>query len=371
MKLIVNCSSLHQGGGIQVALSLLEEFKDFRDNEYYIIYTSKFLNLINFDSFPDNFKFYFLKYSSSDLFKFRQSLKRLKEIEVDVQPDCVLTVFGPSYWRPKAIHVMGFALGHFLYPDSPFWKVANLKEKFLFSILKTIKIWQIKQNADYFHIETEDAKNRLSRYHNVPLENIFVASNSHHKIFNGNYQYFKLPKKRKNEFRLITISAFYSHKNIKIINKLVNELCKIKDFEFTFFVTLPQPIFDKNFIKSNRIINLGPVKIEDCPSIYEQSDALFLPTLLEIFSASYLEAMKMEIPILTSDLSFAHDICGDAALYFNPLDVKNISNSIVNLARNKQLREVLKQNGKIRLKKFDNSRERSRKILNICNNIIN
>ena len=68
--------------------------------------------------------------------------------------------------------------------------------------------------------------------------------------------------------------------------------------------------------------------VENCPKLYNQADAMFLPTLLETFSASYPEAMKMERPILTSDLDFAKDICGDAALYFNPLDSYDIANKI-------------------------------------------
>ncbi len=49
-----------------------------------------------------------------------------------------------------------------------------------------------------------------------------------------------------------------------------------------------------------------------------------MPTLLECFSASYLEAMYMKKIIFTSDLPFAHTVCKDAAFYFAPHDVENI-----------------------------------------------
>ena len=47
------------------------------------------------------------------------------------------------------------------------------------------------------------------------------------------------------------------------------------------------------------LLAVGGVDIRECPSLYEQCDFMFLPTLLECFSASYAEAMKMRRPILT------------------------------------------------------------------------
>src|SRR5690606_5173583 len=95
----------------------------------------------------------------------------------------------------------------------------------------------------------------------------------------------------------------------------------------------------------NYIVYLGKVSIYQCPSLYQQSDYLFLPTLLECFSASYAEAMKMKNIILTSDLDFAKGICGDAAVYFNPLDEIDIVNRILEIDRNEERQLQLINNG--------------------------
>ncbi len=42
---------------------------------------------------------------------------------------------------------------------------------------------------------------------------------------------------------------------------------------------------------------------------------VFIPTLLEVFSATYLEAMLMKKPIIASDLEFSRDICGESAYF--------------------------------------------------------
>ena len=115
---------------------------------------------------------------------------------------------------------------------------------------------------------------------------------------------------------------------------------------------------------------MGPVPIDLCPKVYQECDFMFLPTLVEIFTASYPEAMKMKKPILTSDLSFAHDICGAAAEYFDPLDPEDISNKVFNLANNKDRQKELIQEGDIQLSFFETPQSRARKLLTICNDLI-
>ena len=114
MKFIINCSSLNAGGGIQVALSLLEEFKHFDNHEFNIVYTKNLSSQLKISEFPKNFKFYCLELSPILLKKIISYQNALIKIENEIMPDCVITIFGPSYWRPKAPHVMGYALGHFL-----------------------------------------------------------------------------------------------------------------------------------------------------------------------------------------------------------------------------------------------------------------
>ncbi|HDC4513818.1 TPA: glycosyltransferase, partial [Enterobacter cloacae] len=113
--------------------------------------------------------------------------------------------------------------------------------------------------------------------------------------------------------------------------------------------------------------NIGPIPIADCPSLYKYSDALFLPTLLECFTASYLEAMKMRIPIFTSNLDFAETICQDAAFYFNPLSVYSISTTISTAIKDEcRLQEKI-ENGDVILKSFPDHIQRVEKFMKLIN----
>ena len=42
----------------------------------------------------------------------------------------------------------------------------------------------------------------------------------------------------------------------------------------------------------------------------------------------------MGVPIITSDLDFARDVCGDAAYYFNPDDDEQAANALAKIILN-------------------------------------
>jgi glycosyltransferase involved in cell wall biosynthesis len=135
-------------------------------------------------------------------------------------------------------------------------------------------------------------------------------------------------------------------------------------------LTINEEDFERNFSDSNNVINLGPQKIEDCPELYIRSDALFLPTLLETYSANYPEAMIMNKPIITSNLDFAKDVCKDAALYFDPLAPQDIANKIIQLNEDIDLYEKLIENGQKRISELETSESRAIKYMNIFKSIL-
>jgi glycosyltransferase involved in cell wall biosynthesis len=90
---------------------------------------------------------------------------------------------------------------------------------------------------------------------------------------------------------------------------------------------------------------------------YTACHALCLPTLLESFTATYVEAMHFRRPILTSDLDFAHAVCGDAALYFDPWSPESIRSAIERLRVDSALADDLVARGSARLARLFRSWE--------------
>jgi len=79
----------------------------------------------------------------------------------------------------------------------------------------------------------------------------------------------------------------------------------------------------------NTIINLGPIEMKNVPSLYKQCDGLLMPTLLESFSGTYVEAMYHQLPIFTSGIDFASGVCNDSAFYFDPFDEVDILSKLL------------------------------------------
>ena len=78
----------------------------------------------------------------------------------------------------------------------------------------------------------------------------------------------------------------------------------------------------------------------------------------------------MRIPIITTDLDFSRGLCGDAALYYSPLDANDAVAKLQLVIQNKQIANKLVDAGVERLKAFDTYRERPRKLVELCENIL-
>jgi len=372
MKILINSTNSLKGGSLQVALSYVREFVKFTDNEYYFFIAPEANSQINKKEYPENFHFFPFSHHITSIVKRIATIRLMDRLEKEIQPHCVITPFGPSYWTPEHPHLVGFGRGYYIYPESPFFRNINTSLTVKIKFLKVIHRYFFRANSDYCYVESEDARKRLSLFLGRDLSNIYVLPNTYHPAFNLPTTPIRnfLPPRRKNEIRLLTLSAYYPHKNLEVIPEVLNFLKKKSDLCFAFILTIDNETFNRKFsCCKNNIINLGPIPIDLCPKLYEESDIMFLPTLIEIFTASYPESMKMKKPILTSDLSFAREICGDAAGFFNPSDPEEIADMIIRVVQDHDYRKSLIHKGESRLIDFETPESRVRKLLAICTQI--
>lgn len=367
MKLIINTSNIVVGGGIQVSLSLLETLKNHSNNECHVFLSPAVGTQLDLASFGDNFEFYHIPISPAKIRSGFRIRKQLSKLESEINPDLVFTVFGPAYWTPKSIHVSGYANGWAYNPKSIAFDRIGFFDKFVSKFSIPLRNYFIKK-SDYLIVETNTAKQNIVKYLNYSESKIFVVGNTYHQVFNRTIKPSNIVDTK--VFKLLVLTSLYPNKNLEVINDVVKILRSKSDVKFQFLLTLSDDVFKRNFISDSYIKNIGTQNIEDCPQLYQNSDALFLPTLLETFTANYPEAMKMEIPILTSNLDFARELCGDAALYFNPLSAEDIANRIIELQSDKTLQETLIHNGKERLKTFETSESRAIKYLTLFKRVL-
>ena len=157
----------------------------------------------------------------------------------------------------------------------------------------------------------------------------------------------------KNAFKLFVPAAYYPHKNLEMILQLFEKhRDRLQDVVVVLTLSDQNPRAAKlaTEIKRRRldshIINVGVLNTSEVARYYANTDALLMPTLLETFCLPYVEAMQFGRPILTSDLDFAHEVCGEAALFFDPWDADDICKAILRLKDDKALHQQLVDAGK-------------------------
>jgi len=366
MKILINCSNIKIGGGIQVANSFISQLNNFPQFQFVVVCSSElskqvFLNRYN------NVEFIYYDIKPNPIKAITGKDKFLDRLILKYSINTIFSVFGPTYWKPDGKHIVGFAKAQYIYKDSIFFKTQSLLYKFKLNLKKFFHMYDFKHNNQVLITENEDVSNRLRAI--LKDKEIYTVTNYYNQVFDQDQKWdtsLKLPKFE--GFTMLTVSANYPHKNLQIIPKVIAHLNQnYKDFKFRFVVTLKEGELginlDENINKN--IVYLGKTNINQCPSLYSQSDAIFLPTLLECFTATYPEAMRMEKPILTSNLNFATGLCENAALYFEPLDPKDIGDKIYQLANNELMKKELVANGIMQLKKYDTYATRAEKYIEI------
>ncbi|MBX2966880.1 MAG: glycosyltransferase family 4 protein [Cyclobacteriaceae bacterium] len=365
MKIIINTSHQRFGGAIQVALSFIYECIQFPEHEYHVWVGSGIGKSLKEKDFPGNFTFYYFDFGVIDFSKIRRIQKTLESVENKIKPDIIMATSGPSYFHSKAPQVIGYNLGLYIYPESPYVKNLPLWRRIKLEIKKQIHFYFFRRDAAAYVVQTDDVNQRVRK--ELKTELVYTVTNT----YNGFYEQQatfpnRLSPRQKNEIRLLTVSSYYPHKNLEIIPAVVKRLREKGVDNIRFVLTLKKEDYKNKIGAMPDIINVGPVKPEECPSLYKECDFMFLPTLAECFSASYPEAMIMEKPIITTDLGFARSICGESAVYYKPGDAEDAVQSILQLINDRTLQEHLISKEKEQLKKFDTAHSRAKKYLQIC-----
>jgi len=369
LKLIINTTNLRKGGALQVANSFLEDLKIENTHEYHVFLSPAISQTLKKQEYSNNMQFYDCSYPNK--FNFTGNNTKLDLLEKNISPDCVFSIFGPTYWKPKSPHVMGFANGIHVYTDLPFFKKLKFHNRIKEFVRRNYHKILLKNNADLYVVETDDLRSRLAAFLKVDNENIFTVPNAIHPVFDKPVNDLGiLPIKKENEFWFITVTAYYEHKNLKIINEII-PLLEAKGLNCKFILTLPDNVFKRHFDNtSSYFLNVGEVNINQCPYLYSRADALFLPTLVECFTVSYLEAMKTNTFILTSDLPFARSICSESAIYFDPFDAVDAVKKIEEIIFDIELKQKLSNSSKRRFNEFPNSLYRTKNYIDICEKLV-
>lgn len=345
-RIFINGLSAKAGGGKSILINYLRLLNQKKTNNLYIVLVP---NSKSFKIFvKKNVRLFCLPYIFSTIYFFPivysfiipSILKRLRIDLVFNLADVPI--------RTNIKQIFLFDWAYAVYPKSEVWQKMDFKDL----LIKKMKLYFFNLFSPFISTliaQTETNKELLAKYYSVCDIQVVPNAVSLDNHLGGENKNFNLPK----GIKLLYLTHYYSHKNIEIFLNLAKKI-KTKNLIYKLVVTLnpnQHPAVHKFFEEVDKyelreiIINVGAVNMNHVPSLYQQCDGLLMPTLLESFSGTYVEAMYHRIPIFTSNLNFAKDVCKNAAIYFDPYDDEEILQKLQLVFNSPILKEELIKNG--------------------------
>lgn len=244
-----------------------------------------------------------------------------------------------------------------------FRKTLSLKQKIYatFMINKAIKL------SDRIFTVSEFSKSEIIKYTNAQKEELIVAPNG---IDFAKFNKSVLPKDElliRKKFNLpnkylLFVGNLKPHKNLinllHAFNKLNNEM---PDYKLVV-VGKKEGLITKDsgseeYLNnhrglSNKIIFTNYINYDELQIIYKNASVLVFPSLYEGFGLPPLEAMASGCPVISSDRASLPQVCGDAALYIDPLDPEDIYQKIKLMILDNNLRKTFIAKGFNQTHKF-------------------
>ena len=223
-----------------------------------------------------------------------------------------------------------------------------------------LRRWLICRSARWSDIvmtPSQAALDDLRRFVAVPPQKAFVnpygvegtngSAHSAHRVADGDAA--------GEPTRLLHVSLYFEHKDLTTLLRAMPLLNQNGGPRFAL-VTTADPAWavasgtvtqrgDLQLLKrpeiSDAVKVVGPLAKEEAQKLYRDADIFVFPSITESFGFPLVEAMANGLAIVAADTPVNKEICGEAALYFRPLDPEDLAEKVILLGRSQALREKL------------------------------
>lgn len=184
------------------------------------------------------------------------------------------------------------------------------------------------------------------------VDKLHVAADKIAVVYNAVRPSVKPP--RQPSRYLLSVASLLPRKNLK---RLLEAYCGLDspDFELYFVGGVLANYADADlseYVGKKGVRFLGYVSEENLSQLYRNAIAYINPSLYEGFGIPNVEAMNMECPLVVSDIPAFREVCGNAAIYFNPMDIEDIQDKMRCIVQDDTLRRQLIAKGCEQMKQF-------------------
>jgi glycosyltransferase involved in cell wall biosynthesis len=160
---------------------------------------------------------------------------------------------------------------------------------------------------------------------------LFIGGNEKRKNIHNALKAFKIINDKYHEYKLIILGGKYGDEpddKYKMI--LANELN----------------------MKEKIIFHGIENDVKKIASFYKGAKAVIYPSYQETFGMVAVEAMACGCPVVASYMPAIPEVCGDAALYFNPYDPVDMADKVEKVINDENIRKDLIEKGYKQIKKY-------------------
>ena len=211
------------------------------------------------------------------------------------------------------------------------------------NIIRRVAMRRSCRSADRVICQSTVMKNLLIEdFHLVPAKVVSVYPSPMQFTDHTNMESSPLNKGRSSRGpRLLYVGDDYPYKQLDLAiegTQLIRH--QLPGAEFTLTLSM-----NHHYASIPGVKCVGYLNKEQLASAYQSTDILVLPSLTETVGLPVLEAMSVGTPALAADVPYAHDMFGDAALFFDPLSPQDFADKSIRLLQDQELRQTLIKRG--------------------------
>jgi glycosyltransferase involved in cell wall biosynthesis len=344
MKIVIDTRELRSTTGRYQERLLFYLQQLDHDNDYIVL-----IKPADFDTWqPTNPRFNKVKCPYKE-FTFSEQIGLLRQIN-NLKPDLVHFCMAQQpllFRRPVVTTIQDLTMIHFRNPTKN-WLIFTIKQ-WVYRFLS----FYVPHKSRQIIVPSNYVKNVVAHYAHVNPEKITVTYEAADKLTEPAeplsqladkqfIMYVGRPQPHKNLDRLVEAFAGLYEKYPNLQLALVGKT----DVLYERLKTRVKAMDGKN------IIFTGFVTDGQLRWLYDHCELYVFPSLSEGFGLPGLEAMVAGAPVVSSNATCLPEIYGDAADYFDPYNVADISRALNDVLSNQQLRQKLIAAGSKRAAEF-------------------
>jgi len=229
--------------------------------------------------------------------------------------------------------------------DVAFMKYTDTVSKTFYDYYRTIFRWTIKNSESVITV-SEFSKSEIEKY--FPF-----AKGKVHTVYNGINSSYKPTESNAKDDYILFVGSLSRRKNVvrlikaylQIADQVNEKLILAGNFSDIFAFDKEEAGFLKEAFGHPKIEMVEDIDSNRLINLYQKAKVMTYPSIYEGFGLPPVEAMACGTPVLTSNVTSMPEVCGEAAIYIDPMDVKSIADGLLRVLQNSELRAELTEKG--------------------------